>query len=149
MGYRLRPATERDRDWLDDLRRAVYARLFQATWGRWDEDRHCRHFDATWQRGGIQVIEQHGQPVGMLQLLDGEDGLEVAEIQLLPAHQNLGLGTAVLADVLEQADRQGRDVFLSTGLRNTDACRLYRRLGFEETGRTDAKVHMRRAARRR
>ena len=143
MHHSRRDATDADRAWLDELRRAAYARLFDLTWGAWDEERHQRYFEASWQRGGIQVIEAGGEPVGMLQLDESEAGVEVVEIQILPEYQNRGLGTRLLGEILERARQEGRDVFLSTGLKNTDACRLYARLGFAETERNDKKIYMR------
>ena len=141
--HSLRQATATDKTWLDELRRAVYADLFNATWGGWDEARHQRHFAATWQRGQIQLIEVDGQPVGMIQLLESVDCVEIGEIQILPGHQNRGLGTKLLLEVGDRATQQGRDVALSTGLMNADARRLYERLGFEETRRSDTHVFMR------
>ncbi|MHC4450180.1 MAG: GNAT family N-acetyltransferase [Planctomycetota bacterium] len=149
MLYSLRQATDADRAWLDELRRAAYKPLFLATWGRWDEVRHQRHFAATWQQGRIQLIEIDGQPIGMIQLLEQGDCVEVCEIQILPKHQNKGLGTQLLVEVVDRARQQGRDVILSTGLMNSGAHRLYERLGFEETERSITKVYMRCSTRER
>jgi len=143
MRYSLRPATAADKAWLDQLRRAAYADLFDATWGGWDEDRHRRHFDGTWERGGIQAIEIDGRPIGMVQLTQSDDRVEVIEIQIALDHQNNGIGTQLMRDVMDRASQQGRDVVLSTGLKNAGAIRLYERLGFEATERTDSKVWMR------
>lgn len=143
MRYTLRPAQDADRAWLDELRRAAYQPLFVATWGGWDEARHQRHFAASWQKGRIQLIEVDGQPIGMIQLHERDGCVEVGEIQILPEHQNNGLGTLLLVEVIDRARLQGRDVMLSTGLMNAGAHRLYERLGFEETERSDTKVFMR------
>ena len=143
MLYSLRHATDADKAWLEELRRAVYEPLFRATWGDWDETRHQRHFAATWQQGRIQLIEVEGQPMGMIQLYELDDCVEVAEIQILPEYQNQGLGTRLLVEVIDRARQQGRDVILSTGLMNAGALRLYERLGFEETERSETKVYMR------
>ena len=143
MLYSLRPANDADRAWLDELRRAVYEPLFRATWGGWDEARHERHFAATWQQGRIQLIEVNGQRIGMIQLRQLDDCVEVGEIQVLPEYQNKGLGTQLLVEVIDRARQQGRDAILRTGLMNSGACRLYKRLGFEETERSDTHVHMR------
>jgi hypothetical protein len=43
MQYELRPATEADRAWLDDLRREVYYDLILSNFGEFDEERHRRH----------------------------------------------------------------------------------------------------------
>ena len=72
-----------------------------------------------------------------------EDCVEVCEIQVLPEHQRRGLGTEILAGAIDHARQQGKGVILRSGLKNSGAHRLFRRLGFEETGRTDTHVHMR------
>ena len=79
----------------------------------------------------------------MIQLHELEDCVEVGEIQVMPEYQNKGLGTRLLVEVIDRARQQGRDVILSTGLMNSGAHRLYERLGFEETERSDTHVHMR------
>lgn len=72
--------------------------------------------------------------------------MEVAEIQIDPRHQNRGIGTSVLLDVIAEASARGRDVRLSVGLENERAVRLYERLGFVSVGETETHRHMRCAA---
>jgi ribosomal protein S18 acetylase RimI-like enzyme len=79
----------------------------------------------------------------MIQVLEHADSLEVGEIQILPAHQNRGLGSRLLEQVIEDSATQERDVILSVGLKNDGAFRLYRRLGFRESGRDETHIHMR------
>lgn len=143
MLYSLRYSKDADKAWLEKLRRLAYEDLFYATWGGWDERRHQQHFTESWRRGNIQLIEVDGRLVGMVQLKDSKDYVEVGEIQILPAHQGKGIGTQVLVGVIDRARKQGRDVILATGLMNAGAHRLYLRLGFEEVGRSDTHIHMR------
>ena len=142
MDFSLIPASNSDEEWLDTLRRRAYRKLFDATWGGWDEARHQRHFSESWNDGCISIIVTDGHPVGMIQLLEAGDSVEVAEIQILPEQQNLGLGAAVLADVIEVACRRNKFVSLYLGLKNTAAYRLYTRLGFKETERSDTHIYM-------
>src|SRR5262245_58844437 len=118
IDYRLVPANPEDRAWLEQLRRAVYRDLFFATWGNWDEARHLRHCAECWQQGEIQIIEAYGARVGMVQLFDGSDAIEVGEIQIEPGYQGRGLGTRLLRDTLGRAHAQSKTVRLSTGLQN-------------------------------
>ncbi len=137
MDYRLRPATAADRNWLEQLRRDAYAGLYDATWGGWDEARHQRHFDESWHRGGILVIEVDGHAAGMLQVDESPRQVEVLEIQVRPERQKRGLGSRVLEDRIAAARARDQAVRLSVGLKNRGAYRLYRRLGFKERERTD------------
>jgi hypothetical protein len=85
--HHLVPATAEDPPWLEQLRRAVYRDLFSATWGGWDEARHLRHCAECWALGGIYCIEVDGERIGMIQLLDRPDAVDIGEIQIQPTHQ--------------------------------------------------------------
>lgn len=76
------------------------------------------------------VIEIDGAPVGRLRLVVAADRIEIAGIQVLPAYQRRGIGTAILRDVLGRAERDRVPVILEVETDNPDARRLYERLGF-------------------
>ncbi|MGH8226669.1 MAG: GNAT family N-acetyltransferase [Steroidobacteraceae bacterium] len=137
MSYRLVPATLEDRAWLEDLRRAVYRELFFATWGAWDEARHQRHTRDCWEQGGIFLIEIEHVRVGMIQVHDRPNTVEIGEIQVRPPEQGRGIGTHVLSDVIARSHSRRKSVSLSDGLRNERARRLYERLGFREVAQSD------------
>jgi len=137
MLYQIVPVGPKDEPWLEQLRRAVYQELFFATWGRWDEDRHIRHCAECWDRGGIFCIELEGIRVGMIQLFEDLDSVEVGEIQIEPSHQNQKIGTQVLRDTIGQAHEKRKKVVLSVALKNDRAYRLYQRLGFKTVGQNE------------
>ena len=146
MKYSLKNATPADKTWLENLRKECYKDLFDATWGQWDEARHQRHFLASWNKGIIQIIESEDKAVGMLQAIDVDGTIEIAEIQVSPEHQRQGLGSVVIGDIINDANKNKKTVGLSTGLKNDGALKLYKKLGFKETHRTDAKVFMKLSA---
>jgi ribosomal protein S18 acetylase RimI-like enzyme len=137
MDHQLVEATPDDRMWLEQLRRSVYRDLFFATWGGWDEARHARHWLACWDRGGIFCVVIDGVRVGMIQLSESSDAVEVGEIQIDPAKQGRGIGSLLLRDIARKAHARGKKVTLATGLKNQRAFELYRRLGFDHVARTD------------
>ena len=136
------PATSEDRPWLEQLRRAVYRDLFFATWGGWDEDRHLRHFAECWARGGIYRIEVDGERIGMIQLLERPDAVEIGEIQIQPPLQGRGIGTRLLRDTIALVHAQRKKVTLSTGFQNHRAFALYQRLGFRHVAQTETHNYM-------
>ena len=142
MKYSLRDSEPKDQAWLESLRREATKELFNLTWGGWDEERHQRHFAACLEGGHIQIIEVSGSPVGMLQIFESAEEIEIGEIQISPACQGQGLGAHVLKDVMERAQKTSKNVVLSAGLKNSGAFKLYKKLGFEETKRSDTHVHM-------
>lgn len=137
MAYQLVSAVPEDEAWLEQLRRAVYQELFLATWGGWDEARHLRHCAECWERGGISRIEIDGVRVGMIQLFDHPDGIEIGEIQIRPSYQNRGIGTRLLRDTIDRAHEQHTKVSLSVALKNARAYRLYERLGFQKVAQNE------------
>ena len=142
MLYQLVPIASEDRSWLEGLRRAVYHDLFIATWGSWDEARHLRHCNDCWERGEIFAIEIDGFRVGMIQLFEYADTVEIGEIQIQPSCQGRGIGTQLLQDTIARAHEQRKKVSLSTGLKNFRAIQLYERLGFTHVAQTKTHYHM-------
>jgi ribosomal protein S18 acetylase RimI-like enzyme len=142
MRYHLVPTKPEDEAWLEQLRRAVYRDLFDATWGGWDEDRHRRHFSECLERGEISMIKLDGTRVGMIQLFEHEDAIEIGEIQIEPKCQSRGIGTQVLRDTIARANAQRKKVTLRSALKNHRAFELYRRLGFERVVQTRTHDHM-------
>jgi ribosomal protein S18 acetylase RimI-like enzyme len=137
MAYQLVPASIEDQAWLERLRRDVYQELFVATFGSWDEARHMHQFRECLSRGGISIIEIDGARVGMIQLFDQPDAVEVGEIQIQPSHQNQGIGSRVLNDTIARVHEQQKKVLLSVALKNDRAYRLYQRLGFQKVAHND------------
>ena len=142
MEYSLRPPSKSDKAWLDNLHRAAYRDLFDATWGGWDEGRHIQHFTDSWDAGSISIILVNQVPVGMIQLLEADDEVEIAEIQILPDQQNRGLGAQVIEDVIKSARKRYKCLSPQLGLKNIGAFRLYERLGFQEARRSETHIFM-------
>ena len=136
------PASVNDKDWLERLRRAVYQELFKATFGGWDEVRHARQFAECWERGHISIIKVDGERVGMIQLFEQPDAVEVGEIQIEPSHQSQGIGSRILKGIIDQAHKQRKKVILSAGLKNDRALQLYQRLGFQNVAQSETHNHM-------
>jgi histidinol-phosphate phosphatase family protein len=106
--------------------------LVEHTWG-WDERWQRRDFDRRFRACETFVIEAGAHVVGGLLLDSHLDSVNIVELQILPAYQGRGIGSAILKSVIDRAARDGFDVTLSIVDANTRARRLYERLGFEVT----------------
>ena len=140
--YTLIEASPCDTAWLEALRRSVYQELFVLTWGGWDEARHQRHFATCLEQRCISIIHINQSPVGMLQLFENDAELDIGEIQILPTHQNLGIGTQILQDIIQRGALAKKDVRLRVGLQNLKARRLYERLAFVVESTSETHYHM-------
>jgi GNAT superfamily N-acetyltransferase len=137
MRYRLLRSAAHDQRWLDRLRRSVYRDLVIATYGRWDEARHLRDTSECWARGDISIIEADGARVGMLQMFDQTGVVEIAEIQVQLSHQNRGIASRILADIIDQTHKRGKTVVLFVPLHNERAYDFGLHRGFSQASQTE------------
>jgi ribosomal protein S18 acetylase RimI-like enzyme len=76
------------------------------------------------------VVENNGSRVGRLRVVRTAERHFIGGIQIHPAHQNLGIGTAVIDELVREARAAGRPLELNVNKQNPNAERLYTRLGF-------------------
>jgi [ribosomal protein S5]-alanine N-acetyltransferase len=137
----LRDCHEQDRPFIWDLRQQALKEYVTATWG-WDEAFQREMFDQRFTPVGHQVIVHDGVDVGLLQLVDHGTHLVVGKIELLPAFQRRGIGSSLIAGILDQARARDVPVRLQVLRANGPARRLYERLGFVVTGETETHFQM-------
>ena len=75
------------------------------------------------------VVTAYGVDVGRLRVVRTADLVELAGLQLLPAHQGRGIGTRIVRDLMAEAAESGRAFGLSVEQDNPRARALYERLG--------------------
>ena len=139
--YELRPATGADHAALYTIHREAMRPHVEATWGPWDERVQPSFFQATIDRGLLQVVLVKGETAGLLEVDDRFATVYVQNIELSAAHRGAGLGTAILLDIQAKATAGGKRVELQV-LKVNPARRLYERLGFVATGETETHVQM-------
>ncbi|GAA2296558.1 GNAT family N-acetyltransferase [Streptomyces kunmingensis] len=97
--------------------------------GRYDPRRVRQRFRDSFVPGFTRVVEADGVLAGCVTLRPDGDGLLLEHFYLAPALQGRGLGSAVLAALLDRADADARAVRLNV-LTGSPARRLYERHGF-------------------
>ena len=132
--YTLRQATEADYPFLYRLHAAAMKDSVARTWG-WDEAAQQAMFRERFDPGRQQIVVVDGRDVGVLVVERRPDVLFLGQIQILPAYQRRGLGTAIITALLAGARRDGLPVALQV-LKVNPARGLYERLGFAVTGET-------------
>lgn len=149
-----RPATAGDRPFLLELYAANRAR--ELADAGWDEstmrvflEQQFRAREAGWAASvpdhDDEVLLHGDRPVGRLVVDRRADGIRVVDVALLPELHGRGTGTALLRQVLAEADRGGVPVTLHVVATNP-AVRLYERLGFRTTGTGGVHLAMERPA---
>jgi ribosomal protein S18 acetylase RimI-like enzyme len=112
------------------------------TWG-WDEAWQRRRFDENFDPLPLQIIEKDGVPIGYIAVRRPSDEIFLAAIEIAPQHQKQGIGSQLVRELLDEADRSRRPVKLFV-LKVNPARRLYERLGFQCTDETPTHFVMKR-----
>ena len=141
MNVTRRAATASDTPFAREAHHGAYREPVLRQFGQWDETRQDQLFAGDWADAVFEIIELDGTPCGYACIEEREDDFHVREIVIHPDFQGRGIGTAVLRETQQRARAKGVPVRLGTFLTNR-AAGLYRRLGFQETGRTDIHVLM-------
>lgn len=106
----------------------------------------CAAFSHPWTRGIFLDCVRSGyecwllyrgeQQVGHCVLSAAGDESHLLNITIMPEHQGLGLGAALLEFIIDRARQTKAEVtFLEVRASNEAAARLYERFGFNEIGR--------------
>ena len=108
--------------------------------GRFHPERARARFREAFDPAHMRLILVDGVFAGCVSLASASDHLILGQFYLSPPHQGRGLGGAVLALLLAEADGAGLPVRLSV-LKESPAARLYERHGFRKTGEDDWDVY--------
>jgi RimJ/RimL family protein N-acetyltransferase len=136
----IRPATLADADFLTDT--PIEATRDQGRFPADIDPAEYREGFLEWTleqlRGEIggsttSVVTAYGVDVGRLRVVRTDDLVELAGLQLLPAHQGRGIGTRIIRDLMTEAASTGRAFGLSVETNNPRARALYERLGLVVT----------------
>src|SRR5262245_16166625 len=104
--YSLRPATPDDAEYLYALHVATMKEYVVQTWGGpWDDGFQRDYFFRGFQPTAIQIILLDGRDAGQLRLRKTENEFWVDLIEVAPDSQGRGVGTAVIHDILAEANR--------------------------------------------
>jgi ribosomal protein S18 acetylase RimI-like enzyme len=81
----------------------------------------------------LDVIEVDGAPAGRLYVHRGPRDIRIMDIALAPEFRGHGIGTALLQQLMAEADESGRKLSIHVEM-NNPARTLYARLGFRPAG---------------
>ncbi len=104
------------------------------------QDRHYRHY---FPDASFDLIMLDEQAVGRICVDKTEDEIRVVDISLFPEYRHQGIGSQLMARVIEEAEQQGKPVRLRVQP-NSPARHWYQRLGFSVIADEQVNWHMQR-----
>jgi ribosomal protein S18 acetylase RimI-like enzyme len=130
-GITTRAAEVRDTAFLTDVFLRSLRGAITATRGEWDEARETAQFHEQLDLGRTAVIGFRGTDVGFSMCRERDGDVEIHTLCVAPEYQRNGIGTHVTQTLVAAARERSKGVVLSVLKTNTNARRLYERLGFE------------------
>jgi ribosomal protein S18 acetylase RimI-like enzyme len=98
-------------------------------------------YGSAFPKADFSVVLLDGHPVGRMVVDRPSDEIHLVDLALLPENRNRGIGTALMRDLLDEAQNTGKPVHLRV-LKGSPANRLYQRLGFKQTEDNDIDILM-------
>ena len=124
----LMPVEEGDFEELAELRIAAMRESFERV-GRFDPERARERLRSSFTPERTRFVVLGGEKVGFLATRDCPEGLQLDHLYIHPGYQNRGIGSAVLEQVLAEAEAQGLAVLVGA-LKESASNRFYERHGF-------------------
>jgi len=114
----------------------TYYDMYDVDWGLSDVHSAIEELE------NLDVYDAGGQ-VGVVRLAYTGNSCLLRDIQVVPSHQNKGLGALIIARVAELAKRKQMAFIDLRVFKLSPACRLYKRLGFVIESEDDKFYQMR------
>ncbi|MCP4200691.1 MAG: GNAT family N-acetyltransferase [bacterium] len=121
--------------------RTVFRFHIQRIWG-WNEEWQRSNFSREFESSSTTVVEVAGRTAGYVQTDRESKRLYLRNIALYPDIQGQGIGTFLIEQLQQESRECGVPLELVLFRTNPRARELYERLGFKQTGQTDAFVKM-------
>lgn len=143
MTVTLRPATVADDNFLYELNKQTLGDVVEATYGPWD-DTVQREFHKSWfDPSRLLVVLVEGRPAGVIDAQMAGDVFYLGRIEVSSEHQNRGIGTTLMHQLIDQASASGASAVELHVLKANRVRKLYERLGFQIVEDEPLKYRMR------
>lgn len=136
----LRMVVPEDKPFIQDVYFETQRWLIEALFGWRGDEIELAKFAESYDAGNTSIIVVDDDDVGWLTVQRGEH-IELEAIYLKPSAQGRSIGTAVVQDLISEAQSAAKPLRLSTAKINP-ARQLYERLGFVDVGESEFKTFM-------
>ena len=139
---RLRDATQDDLDLTYAITEDAMRKYIEETWGNWNSDEQRRKHLANFTPETHKIILIDDTVAGFVAAETFPTYTWLVKLYLFNEHRGHGIGSKMLADVLEEARSQGKIVTLQVLKVNTRAQALYAKHGFKITEQRNERLFM-------
>ncbi|MFX1456251.1 MAG: GNAT family N-acetyltransferase [Promethearchaeota archaeon] len=137
----LRQANSDDFNFLYKLKKKTLKEYISKTWG-WDEEWQQNYFSQNFNPEVLKIIVKSEEEIGCISIIEEENRYILSLIEILPQFQNKGIGTRLINELLSNAIKQNKAVYLQVLKTNEKAQKLYKKLGFSIESTKDTHYEM-------
>ena len=95
-----------------------------------DSGEEFERYEEKFNPDEIDIIQFEGQDVGRLRVVRTAESMYIGGIQILPEFQRRGIGTSIVADLINESNLSGIPITLEVHDVNRKALEFYLKLGF-------------------
>ena len=122
------------------VKKQAYRMYVEQTVGDWDDNLHRLRVGAL-TLSNVRIILSDGRDVGWMNVCREDTKIEIYDIYIQPEHQNKGIGSHVVQQVIDEA--RGKSVLFSlVVLKVNPARRFYEKLGMTCVGENQTHYFM-------
>jgi GNAT superfamily N-acetyltransferase len=140
-GATFRQATSADADFICRLVETTMRSYVEQIWGSFGEEYNRKNVAATVAAESYAIIQFSGEDIGAISVERHPTHIQLAQLYILPAYQNQGIGTSILRELVREGREAGKPVRLRI-LAVNPVRRLYEREGFRVSSTTPERIYM-------
>ena len=137
----LREAKTADSEFAYQTRKITFKDYIDQVYG-WDEEEQRRLHQRRFITQKFFVIQWAGTDVGIIAMARESSCLRINQLFILPDYQGMGIGRTCMIKVMADADISKSPIRLKVLKVNRQAGAFFKKLGFNETGKTDTHILM-------
>ena len=107
----LRPATPEDSEFLYNLKKQTLKQYITKIWG-WDEKDQRNYHKTNFKPEKYHIIQQNGEDIGCISIEEQSNKIMLNIIEIAPEHQNKGIGSKLIRDLIEKGLQENKAVEL-------------------------------------
>ncbi|MGY8916458.1 MAG: GNAT family N-acetyltransferase [Flavobacteriales bacterium] len=108
----------------------------------WDNQLQKNIHKSDFTASQTKIIQHNGKEIGFLVLKETFDEIYIENLLIEIDYQNLGIGKAVMENIIEQANSEQKFIQLQVFKINNKARNFYVKLGFEKISETEHHIGM-------
>jgi len=135
MNYTYFQATEKDKNTIFVIYQTMMRGFVDKIWG-WNDEWQQAQFDKFFPLTNITLVKSSTDYVAYSHVQEFEDMLFLRMLAVLPAHQQKGIGTKIMHDLITHANAYEKMLRLEVFKINSGVLNFYQRFGCEIVSQT-------------